>query len=405
MRDERVTFEGSTGAILAGRLRRPAGRPQGWAVLAHCFTCGKDLRAARLITDALAIEGYGVLRFDFTGLGESEGAFTETTFLSNVADLVTAARWLAEREGPVRLLVGHSLGGAAVVAAAKELPDVRGVVTIGAPFDPSHAAHILAPVRETLKTSGEAEIELAGRTLKVGQALLEDLERSSIEEDLANLGRPLLVLHAPFDTVVGIDHARDMFLAARHPKSFVSLDQADHLLTDRRDAAWVGSLIAAWADRTLDPPTADAPLAHGEVEAVVSSGFRTEIRAGHHRFVADEPPSLGGTDTGPTPYDLLLSSLGACTAMTLRMYADRKQWPLEEVIVTLRHERNHAKDCAGCAEGESVRLEVIHRTLDVVGDLSAEQRQRLLEIADRCPVHRTLHSQMEVRTTLSPNNG
>lgn len=398
MRDERIDFEGSTGAKLSGKVRRPAGAPRGWALLAHCFTCGKDLRAARLMTDALAIAGYGVLRFDFTGLGESEGAFAETTFLSNVADLVAAARWLERTEGTgPHLLVGHSLGGTAAIKAARQLPSVRGVATIGSPFEPGHAAGLLEPVREALHAEGEAEIELAGRTFKVGRALLDDLGQSSITEDLAELRRPLLVLHAPFDTVVEVDNARQLFEAARHPKSFVSLDKADHLLTDPTDAQWAGELVAAWARRTLDP-VEPSPLAHGVVEAVVSSGLRTEIRAGYHRFAADEPQRLGGTDTGPTPYDLLLAALGACTAMTLRMYADRKQWPLEEVTVHLEHDREHVTDCA--REDGAGRIDVLRRAIRVAGALSAEQRQRLMEIADRCPVHRTLEGPLEVRTVL-----
>ncbi len=403
MRDESVTFDGANGHRLAGRVRRPAGPPRGWALFAHCFTCGKDLRAARLVTDALALSGFGVLRFDFTGLGESSGDFAATSFVSNVADLVAAANWLGEAEGPVQLLVGHSLGGTAVIPAARQLSTVRAVATIGAPFEPGHAAGLLGSVREELMNEGEAEIVLAGRSLRVGRGLLEDLESSSIEDDIQALGRPLLVLHGPLDTVVGIDHARTLFETARHPKSFVSLDRADHLLTDPADARWVGSLVGSWATRALDAELSadEGPaLNPGEVQAVVSQGFRTEIRAGEHRFAADEPRHVGGTDTGPTPYDLLLASLGACTAMTLRMYADGKGWPLDEVSVVLSHERVHRSDCAQTADGTPARLERIDRRVRVEGDLSAEQIQRLLEIAERCPVHRTLHATLEVRTTL-----
>jgi len=400
MREERITFEGAAGATLAGRIRRPAGDARGWALFAHCFTCGKDLRAARLLTDALALRGFGVLRFDFTGLGESQGDFASTTFVSNVADLRAAAAWLERHESAPQLLVGHSLGGTAVIAATRELPSVKAVATIAAPFEPSHTAGLLDPVRDQLERDGEADIVLAGRTLRVGRQLLDDLERQTIEDDVAALRRPLLVLHGPFDDVVGIDHARTLFETARHPKSFVSLDDADHLLSRPEDATWVGGIVAAWAERALQPEVDDGPsLDQGEVEAVGSQGFRTEIRAGHHRFAADEPTRLGGTDTGPTPYDLLLAALGACTAMTLRMYADRKDWALEEVGVTLAHQRQHAEDCASCEDADR-RLEVIERRVRITGDLSAEQIQRLLEIADRCPVHRTLHANLEVRTRL-----
>ena len=400
MKEERVTFTGSTGHDLSGRLRRPTGQPRGWAVLAHCFTCGKDLRAARKITDALAEAGFGVLRFDFTGLGDSEGAFEETSFFSNVQDLVSAAQWLEETEAAPALMVGHSLGGTAVIAAAARLATVQAVATIGSPYSPSHAAWILDPVREQVEAAGKATITLAGRELCVGKELLDDLDRTSIERDLQGLRRPLLVLHSPQDTVVGIDNARDMYLAARHPKSFVSLDGADHLLSHPADAVWAGHMIAAWAGRVIpevDEPTTRAK--RGVVEVVTGAGFRSEVRAGPHRWVADEPVRVGGEDAGPTPYDQLLAALGSCTGMTLRMYADRKELPLREVTVTLRHERVHRDDCEAC-EGESGRVDVIHRVIELQGELDDAQRARLLEIADRCPVHRTLEGPLEIQTSL-----
>ncbi|MBX2796266.1 MAG: bifunctional alpha/beta hydrolase/OsmC family protein [Myxococcales bacterium] len=402
MRDESVSFEGSSGHVLSGRIRRPAGEARGWVLLAHCFTCGKDLRAARMLTNALAEAGFAVLRFDFTGLGDSEGDFERTTFVSNVADLVHAGRWLQQTEQAPCVVVGHSLGGTAAIAAAARLPSVRAVATIGAPFSPGHAAWILDSVREELAAKGQATITLAGRQLCVGEELLRDLESASIEQDLAGLRRPLLVLHAPLDDVVGIDNARALYEAARHPKSFVSLDGADHLLGKPADARWAGKVIAAWAERALPdfgvPEPAAGSVDRQTVEVVTARGFRTEVRAGPHRLVADEPPGIG-TDTGPTPYGLLLASLGACTSMTLRMYADRKEWPLEEVTVRLTHRRTHREDCEDC-DAQERKLEVIERTLVLSGDLDDAQRQRLLQIADRCPVHRTLHGNLEVRTSL-----
>ena len=403
MREERVTFTGSTGHELAGRIRRPTGTPRAWAILAHCFTCGKDLRAARRITDALAAAGFGVLRFDFTGLGHSEGDFEETTFVSNVEDLVQASRWLELAYEAPALMVGHSLGGTAVIAAAAKLDHVQAVATIGAPFCPSHAGWILEPVREKLLAEGSAELTLGGRTLTVGRQLLEDLESATVEEELKGLRRPLLVMHAPLDDTVSIDNARDLYTAAHHPKSFVSLDNADHLLTNPADAHWAGQVIATWAGRTI-PEVDNAPTSQGErgvVEVVTGESFRSEVRAGPHRWVADEPATLGGSDRGPTPYDQLLAALGSCTGMTLRMYANRKGLALREVKVTLRHERVHRTDCEACDGEASTRIDVLHRVIELDGTLTEEQRARLLEIADRCPVHRTLEGPLEIETRLA----
>lgn len=404
MRGEEVELTGSAGTTLAGKLQRPLGAPRAWVLLAHCFTCGKDLRPARELAAALVREGFGVLRFDFTGLGQSEGDFAQTTFASNVADLIAAARYLEEHEQPPAVLIGHSLGGTAAVAAAVQLPSIRAVATIGAPFSPGHAGDLLEPVRDVLEADGEAEIELAGRRIRVGRALLDDLQGSSIESALGALRRPLLVLHAPLDRIVGIDNARELFVAARHPKSFVSLDGADHLLSAPGDARWAGEVIATWAGRVVpSAPEVSAPPdpPPGTVQAATAASLRTEVRAGRHRLVADEPTELGGTDAGPTPYDLLLASLGACTSMTLRMYASRKGWPLQEAVVTLRHERIHSRDCEGCEEHPR-RIDVIARDIRLIGALTEAQRARLLEIADRCPVHRTLHGTLEVRTSLLP---
>lgn len=405
---ERVVFPGAHGVDLVGRLHLPAGRPVAYAVFAHCFTCGKDVHAAVRVSRALAEQGIATLRFDFTGLGESEGDFAGTTFSSNVADLVAACDWLRrEREAP-RLLVGHSLGGAAVIAAAARAPEVRAVVTIGAPADPEHVRHLLAPARAELEARGEAEVSIGGRPFRIRTDLLDDLARHESAEAIAGLGRALLILHAPGDRVVGVDHARRIYEAARHPKSFVSLDDADHLLSRAEDARWVAGLIAAWAVRYVgaagDERAPEASTHGGDAREVVvrggAQGYGQEILAGRHRLTADEPAELGGGDTGPTPYALLLAGLGACTSMTLRMYADRKGWPLEGVTVRLRHDKVHARDCADCETREG-RIDVIDRVLEVQGPLDAAQRTRLAEIADRCPVHRTLESEVRMTTRLA----
>jgi uncharacterized OsmC-like protein/alpha/beta superfamily hydrolase len=410
MRIERQSFDNGRGQQLTARLSRPAGRPAGWALFAHCFTCSKDLRAAYHISDALSRAGIATLRFDFTGLGESEGDFADTTFASNVDDLVAAARHLEETcgQGP-GLLVGHSFGGAAALQAAARIDSCRAVATINAPFHPEHVTHLLTSSRAQIEQQGEAEVSIAGRSFRVRREFLEALEGVDVDDTLARLDRALLVLHAPFDDIVGIDNASRLFEAARHPKSFVSLDSADHLLRDAADSAYAGSVIAAWSRRFLVEPDLLAPEPDPGVVVTIGRGkFRTEIQAAGHPLVADEPVSAGGADTGPGPYDLLLSSLGACTAMTLRMYADHKGWDLDGVRVRLTHEKVHVDDCVDCRqEGSdsstgsgSGRIDVIEREIDLSGALEEAQRRRLLEIADRCPVHRTLHGQVHVRTRL-----
>ncbi len=394
-----VRFPGAAGAELAGRLHRPP-RPRAFALFAHCFTCGKDLAAARRIADTLASRGVGVLRFDFTGLGESGGSFTDTTFSSNVDDLLAAARFLGETEAPPALLVGHSLGGAAVLAAAGSLPSVRAVATIGAPADPQHVAHLFDDARDELAATGEAVVRLAGRPFRIAQGFLDDLAEQRQGARLRALGRALLILHAPGDAVVGIDNARRLYQAARHPKSFVSLDGADHLLSRPADARYAAGLVATWAERYLPEPDADArPGDATVVQLAAARGFAVDIVSAGHGLRADEPRAVGGDDTGPTPYGLLNAALGACTAMTLRMYAERKKWPLEDARITLRHRRVHAEDCADC-ETKTGSVDVIERSIALIGPLDEAQRARLLEIADRCPVHRSLHGEIVVESRL-----
>ncbi len=393
-----VSFTGADGDTLAGVIHRPPGPLCGWAVFAHCFTCSKDLRAVRQISRALTKHSIGVLRFDFTGLGESTGEFADTTFSSNVDDLVAACEFLNSEFGAPSILIGHSLGGAAVLAAAGRCPSVTAVATIGAPADPAHVRHLFGACAADIETKGQAEVKLAGRSFIVRKRFLDDLEAQAPEEAIAALDRALLVFHSPQDNTVGIDNARKIYQAARHPKSFVSLDGADHLLTRAQDARYVADVVAAWAARYVDREIPE--VAEGTVVVEGRTGLQQRIRAGSHSFIADEPARLGGTETGPTPYDLLLASLGTCTSMTLRMYAERKKWPLEEVKVTLTHKRVHAKDCAEC-ESKKGYVDWIDREIVLKGELDDEQRARMMQIADKCPVHRTLHNEIRVETVLA----
>ena len=405
VRGEKITFPGSSGGQLAARLDRPLGPIRAYALFAHCFTCTKDIFAAARIAEGLTSHGIAVLRFDFTGLGHSEGEFANTNFSSNVADLVAAARYLRDNHGAAAILVGHSLGGAAVLAAAGDIPDAKAVATIGAPADPAHVAHHFTGAREEIEEAGEAEVLLAGRPFRIKKQFLEDIEGQRLAEGVASLRKALLVFHAPLDQTVSIDNAGAIFVAAKHPKSFISLDKADHLLSRREDAIYVADVLAAWAGRFLEEQgaaTADGPKAEEGEVLVRESGLgrlTQEIAAGPHALLADEPARLGGNNSGPTPYDLLLSGLGACTTMTLRMYADRKGWPLERASVSLRHNKIHAEDCADC-ETKSGKLDHIDREIALEGPLDDEQRAKLLEIADKCPVHRTLHSEVKIESRL-----
>ncbi len=405
---EKFTFPGSSGSELAARLDRPASTPRAYALFAHCFTCTKDIFAANRISEGLVGKGIGVLRFDFTGLGASQGEFANTNFSSNVGDLVAAADHMRQKLGQApTLLIGHSLGGAAVLAAAEHVSEVKAVVTIGAPADPAHVTNSFGSSIEQIEQDGEGEILLAGRPFCIQDQFIKDIRGQNLQEKIAGLKRALLVMHAPTDRTVGIENAGEIFRAARHPKSFVSLDGADHLLSKRADAAYVAEVIAAWAGRYIPQAPAPAmaapkPVAGSVVVAETGSGKFTNyvVTGSGHVLGADEPVSAGGDDTGPNPYDLLLAALGACKSMTMRMYAERKGYRMERVQVRLSHDKIHAEDCAGCTT-ESGRVDRIKTEISISGDLSNEERARIFEIAGRCPVHRTITGEIVIEAELA----
>jgi putative redox protein len=399
MPSERFEFPNARGEKLAASLERPTGSPVAYALFAHCFTCGKDNLAAKRIAEGLTARGIAVLRFDFTGLGASEGDFANTTFSSNVQDLVAAAKHLRETYQAPAILIGHSLGGAAVLCAAELCPEAKAVATIAAPADPSHVTGLFKDHVPDIREKGEVEVALAGRPFRIRKEFLDDISMHKLKERLAHLGKALLVLHSPTDDIVGIENASEIFLAAKHPKSFVSLGNADHLLSKRRDAVYVADVIAAWSERYLDMvPEPDQEQIQGVLVGETGNGkFEQSVVAGKHRYLADEPVSVGGNGSGPSPYEYLLAGLGACTSMTIRLYADLKKIPLKHVSVRLRHDKIHAIDCENCETREG-KIDRIDREIRLAGELSDDQRKKLLEIADKCPVHRTLHGEIDIRT-------
>ena len=401
MNIQKISFTNALGDILAARLDLPVGtHPKAFALFAHCFTCNKNLSAIRNISRALTQSGIAVLRFDFTGLGESEGDFADTNFSSNVDDLVQAAMFLKENYESPQVLIGHSLGGAAVLIASQHIDSVKAVATIGAPYNPAHVKKHLHESSDEIEQAGEAVVSIGGRPFKIKKQFLNDLQSIDVKKIIPKMKKALLVMHSPQDAIVGIENAAEIYQAALHPKSFVSLDGADHLLSDSNDSQYVGQMIASWASRYIQIKE-EEPLEteHQVVVQTGEKGYTTKVKAGKHFLLADEPVSVGGADLGPSPYNLLAAALGTCTAMTLRMYADRKKWPLESVNVHVSHSKVHKEDCEAC-EDNAAKLDLLERVIEVAGPLDEQQKIKLKEIANKCPVHRTLNSEIAVKTSL-----
>lgn len=396
---DKVTFTGGIEAALAGLVEMPDGDPLAYALFAHCFTCGKDIVAASRISRELVKRGFGVMRFDFTGIGHSSGDFADTNFSSNVRDMVKAADFLREHYKAPSILVGHSLGGTATLRAAMQVPECKGVVTIGSPADAQHVAHQFQADVETIEREGVAQVSLAGRPFTIQKQFLDDIRATSLEE-IHQLKPDLLVMHSPTDSVVDIREAERIYVSATHPKSFVSLGNADHLLSQAKDSEYVATVIASWATRFLPKEVSTPPEVNkGEVYVAENDHkFKINLFSDSHQWQADEPIRSGGKNTGPDPYEHLLAAVGSCTAMTVRMYADRKEWPLDDVRIRLRHSRQHMSDCEDCGDNKTSQLDVIDRDIEFIGELSDEQRSRLLEIADRCPVHKTLTGSLSIKT-------
>ncbi len=395
---EKISIQTATGHELSGALELPTGLVRGAALFAHCFTCTKQSKAAVAVSRALSMEGIATLRFDFTGLGGSEGEFGRAGFGTDVADLVAAADVLLERFGGKILLVGHSLGGAAVLAASDELgfDRIAAIATIGAPSDVPHVLRAIHGDLDAIRSDGQGDVTIGGRAFAISREFLERAEKNDLLAEVGRMRVPLMIMHSPTDAIVGIEHAGRLFDAAKHPKNFVSLYGADHLLLREQDAQFAARMIAGWAQQYLDPAT---DVKHPEDGIIVRTGFGKfgmEVHTKTHHFVADEPLSYGGDDTGPTPYDLLLGALGTCTAMTMKMYAEREGIPFHGTTIALTHERDHHEDCDHCEEG--ARMQAIHRTITFEGDLSAEDSAKLIRIADRCPVHRTLEGELHIHT-------
>jgi uncharacterized OsmC-like protein/alpha-beta hydrolase superfamily lysophospholipase len=402
----RVNFPGHSGANLSARLDLPNGPIRAYALFAHCFSCAKDLVAVQRIAAELARAGIALLRFDFTGLGSGDGEFPSTNFSSNVSDLVSAAEYLRQNFEAPYVLLGHSLGGAAVLSAAKHIPETRAVVTIGAPADASHVLKLMSSVDlSKIGVDGGADVRIGERTFRISKNFVEDVRLEPLSHDIASLRRPLLIMHAPRDETFGIDNATEIFLAAKHPKSFISLDTADHFLSDPADAAFVGQAIAGWLSRYVpaDTPQDDDVRCNVRVMETGEGRFQNMVRAGRHRLFADEPEKLGGLDSGPTPYDYLSIALGACTSMTLRLYASRKNIPLGRISVNVEHEKIHAADCVGCAAdvAPDAKIDRFSRIIAVDAEVTEEQRSKIIEIANKCPVHRTLESSSVVSTSVA----
>jgi uncharacterized OsmC-like protein/alpha-beta hydrolase superfamily lysophospholipase len=401
MRIEKIKFNNQEGQELSARIYHPLEKkPKFWVLFAHCFTCSQNFKAVSNISNTLCNQGIAVMSFDFTGLGSSEGDFEDTNFSSNVQDLVLAAKFMEDNYEAPSLVIGHSLGGAAAILAANRLDSVKAIVTIGSPADPEHVRHLFEDSAEKISSQGKAKVNIGGRSFTIKQQFMEDLSNQQLTEILSKMRKSILILHSPQDRIVHVDNAAKLYQSAHHPKSFISLDGADHLLTKQEDSAYAADLIASWATRYI--PFEKEPhdtLGHQVQVRLSGDRYTSEIKTPDHYLLADEPASVGGDNLGPTPYDLLMASLGACTVMTLKMYADRKKWDMKEVSVYLNYDKVHKLDSENPEEKGS-KVNRFTRTLHIEGDLDDQQRQRLLEIANKCPVHRTLHEEIMVETRL-----
>lgn len=404
MNTEKVTFKNKDGHQLSGKLELPVDQhPHNFAIFAHCFTCNKNLGAVRNISRALTNNGFGVLRFDFTGLGESEGDFKDTNFSGNVEDLVEAAAYLAENYTAPSLIIGHSLGGAASIFAAAEVKSIKAIATVGAPSSPNHVSHLFKSSLDEINKAGRAVVNLSGRDFTIKKQFVDDLDTKSLPEVVKNMRKPLLVMHSPQDDTVGIVNAKEIYDAAFHPKSFVSLDGADHLLMKKEDSVYVGEVIASWARRYVRVPEEENIRSSHQVVASLDTdnGFTTQMKVGDHYFTADEPEDVGGHNFGPTPYELVSAGLAACTAMTMKMYASFKKWELANVEVHTSYDKKHSDDCENC-ESDAAKIDTFSKQIKITGNLNEEQRQKLLEIAGKCPVHRTLQNEIKINSKLIP---
>ncbi len=398
----KVTFINSEGQTLSGRIELPVDQhPHNFVLFAHCFTCNKNLGAVRNISKSLTTRGFGVLRFDFTGLGESEGDFENTNFSGNVNDLIAASDFLANEYMAPSLLIGHSLGGAASIFAASKIDSIKAVATIGAPSNPVHVQHLLKSGIKEIETQGKATINLSGRDFTIKKQFLDDLKNKSLPDVAKNLGKALLIMHSPQDTTVHIHNAEEIYLAAKHPKSFVTLDGADHLLMRKEDSLYAGKVISEWSSRYIKKPETPALKSTYQVVASLrdTDGFTTQMKVGSHYMLADEPESVGGNNFGPTPYEYVSAGLSACTAMTIKMYVARKGWDLKHIEVHTDYSKSYNVDCEN-AENPDAKIDTFKREIKLEGALDEKQIARILQIADKCPVHKTLHSKAQIITTL-----
>lgn len=402
MKIQKVTFLNNEGQLLSGRLELPINQqPHNFAIFAHCFTCNKNLSAVKNISRALTMNGFAVLRFDFTGLGESDGDFSDTNFSGNVEDLVSAAKYLAKNHKSPTLIIGHSLGGAAAIFAASQIDSIKAIATVAAPSNPKHLQHLLLSSLEEIQAKGKAIVNLGGRNFTIKKQFIDDLEANGLSQTTKNLRTPLLVMHSPQDTIVNIKNAEEIYKAAHHPKSFVSLDRADHLLSNKADSIYVGNIIANWAKRYVELPKVEVLNTNLQVVASLDNDdeFTTQMKIGNHYMIADEPTNYGGNDFGPSPYELVSAGLSACTAMTIQMYAKRKGWKIDNVEVHTSYGKTHAIDCEDCDTG-SAKIDTFNRKIKLESDLDEKQIKRVLQIADKCPVHKTLHNEIQIVTNL-----